>query len=815
MHRGLVRDDGGEPATALVHLYATKRSAVDDSALVLAGCAGLEHGLRSPVTTERRVLALGRLPSLLEAALPGGSDADDTRDCSGGLHLHVIRNCREATLIEDQAFVDAAEVRSVVTMVFDLPPDDRAVLLLYARVDVSPSPSRQLRLLALEIWRALLRVCGHWRSGGASLDPSSGGSLAVTCRLRSQVAALRDLLRLHYEHVDESAAAVAHQRALADAGDRRISAVLQALPDPIFSFRSDGSSFALGHAPGAAPATGGLPDELKVLARAAISTGQSQRLIVDDGAARREFRVVRVDQDEAICLARDISEIARAECEAAEARSKAEFMATMSHEIRTPLNGVIGLLELLKHTPLVGEQVEFVSTAERAAHHLLDLVSNLLDLSRVESGAAELEAAPVAVRGLLEETLLLNDVRARGKGLALECSVGEGVPPHVLGDALRLRQVLLNLVSNAIKFSSAGTIRVAVSVAAPQVLRFAVSDQGVGVPAHARQRVFEAFRQADDATSRKYGGSGLGLALCTRYVAMMGGSMELESDDGRGSTFSFTAVLPPVEEGAVVPEVVRPESVAPLPLSVLVAEDDATNRLVITRVLQNLGHAVHVVEDGRAAVEAARLGVHDLILMDLEMPVLDGLGATRQIIAHGGLEAPRVVALTAHVTPEHRARCREAGVADFLAKPIDVRKLEPLLASVGRSKARARLVHPDASAGEGREPLLDRDESVKRLGGDESLWAELVEAMRSEMPTLLADLGGALDARRLDAACRTAHSMRGALLNIGARSSAAEAARVERFAAGRRWDLARTSATRLELELSRLAAELRRASAAS
>jgi len=632
LHRGLVRGEDGEPGTALVHVHVTqRRGEASDPSLALAGCSGFAVGLRSAVTRDQRAIPLDQLPPLLQAALPGSPDADDTRDCLRGLHVHFVTNARDINLVPDQALTADADVRSVVTIAFDLPPDDRAILVLYARADLRIELESPLRLLGLEIWRALLRVCGRRRSDGGSASSPGDDSLAAACRLQSQVSALRDLVRLHNEHVDQCVAAVAQQRAVADARERRLNAVLQALPDPIFSFRSDGSAFALGQAPGAT--TGCLPDELATLARSVIETGESQRRIVREGEVTSEFRIVRVDQDEAICLARDISELARAEYETAEARNRTEFMASMSHEIRTPLNGVIGLLELLKRTPLAGEQVELIQTAERSAHHLLDLVSNILDLSRVESGATVLESMPLAIRGFIEEALALIAVRAWDKRLGLELDVAEGVPEFVSGDPLRLRQVLVNLVGNAIKFSDSGTIRVKVAVAGSGLLRFVVSDEGVGVPAHARARVFEAFRQAEDSTSRRYGGSGLGLALCKRYVELMGGTMDLESEEGRGSSFSFTARLPAAAAPALLPEVMRPDSVLPLPLRVLVAEDNAVNRLVLSRVLQNLGHAVRTVDDGRAAVEAARIEPFDLILMDLEMPHLDGLGATRQIVA--------------------------------------------------------------------------------------------------------------------------------------------------------------------------------------
>lgn len=808
VHRGIVRGEEGEAGTALVQIYVTEPAGADDVVVSLLGCAGFEYGVRSPSTSRRGTMPLEELAPRLQAGLPTGPNADETRDCSRGLVVHVATNTRDPALVVDQAFVEAADVRSVIRFSFELPPDQRALVVLYARVGLNASAPSGLRVLALEIWRALLRVSGRRPplSGVAAGEDREFES--AICRLQSQVTALRDLVQVHHEHLDEGLATVARQRALADARDRRMHAVLAALPDPILSFRSDGSAFALGR--GLAPSAADLaPAEVRALADEVIARGEFRSLVVETDEGRREFRLVRVDQDEAICLVRDISDLARAEYQVAEARNRTDFMAAMSHEVRTPLNGVIGLLELLKRTALEGEQVELLQTAERSAHHLLDLVSNLLDLSRVETGEMTLESKCLAIRPLVEQVLSLIAVRAWEKGLALEHSVEPDVPEHVLGDALRLRQVLLNLLSNAVKFSSAGIIRVSVAVAGPGVLRFAVTDPGVGIPPSARALVFEPFRQADAAIARKYGGSGLGLALCTQYVQLMEGTIELESEVGEGSTFSFTCRLPasPAPSPSLASAPALPDSVLPIPLRVLVAEDNAVNRLVITRLLQNLGHSVLSVEDGRAAVDASRRESFDLALLDLEMPELDGFEAARQMLA-GGAAPPQIVAFTAYVDTEHHDRCLQCGMSGVLRKPIDVRELEPLLETLAREKARAARSAGRAATDETGEQAVDRAATLARLGGDETLWRELASAMRHEGPRLADELKREIGARRRADAHRAAHSLKGALLNIGANALAAEAARVEQQASSGEWEIAEESAARLERGLLHLAESL-------
>lgn len=839
LHRELRMGPDREAATALVRVFVTcpfdeldpgqlevvRGDDPTDGFLVLAGSAGVEPAWNNPLDSRHhRVMPLTRLTPMLTAALGSGEEGESSMDALGVGTLHV-RDARDAFRIPDQDFVRCYGVRSVVAFTLDLPRADRVVIVLFSRVPLDTATVECLRPVALEVWQALLRVGGrrtvqHAPRGGSEDAPVTIG------RLRSQVSALRALVKLHQANVEENVELLLRQQESLELRGRRLRAILDTLPDPIFSLGADGAVTSLDAAADARPASPEVRATLGDLARVAIATGAPQRLLICEGTTEREFRLVRVDATEAVCLARDVSELRRAEREAEDAsrkareasRAKSAFLASMSHEIRTPLNGVIGLLELLKRTPLAGDQVEYVQTAETCANHLLELVSDILDLSRVETGTVVPEEIPFELRKVVQDALALLTVRAWEKGLQVEQDVASDVPEWVAGDPLRLRQVLVNLLGNAIKFSERGTIRASVAVDG-ELLRFSVADQGIGIAPEAQSWVFEPFRQADQSTSRRYGGSGLGLALCRSYAELMGGAIWLESEIGQGTTFHVTARLPAVARPDVESAQSPPShSVLPVPLRILVAEDSPVNRLVITRLLGHLGHRVEHAENGREAVEAAQRGAFDLILMDLEMPEVDGLTATRQIRQLGGEKADmRIVALTAHATAEHTRLCREAGMDDILTKPIDVRRLEPVLASAGRGKARARrnpgllrnaTAMPPAPPPARPTSSVDRAAAVARLGGDEALWAEIARAFSAEAPRLCDALRAALLVEDAEAAARGAHSLKGALLNLGARIGVESARALEAHAGAREWERAQALFKQLEGELLEVGAEL-------
>jgi signal transduction histidine kinase/ligand-binding sensor domain-containing protein/CheY-like chemotaxis protein len=394
-------------------------------------------------------------------------------------------------------------------------------------------------------------------------------------------------------------------------------------------------------------------------------------------------------------LTETVHELERSEKEARTAkeeadranRYKSQFLANMSHEIRTPMNAVIGMTSILAGSPLTPQQREHLGTIRSSGESLLALLNDILDFSKIEAGKLAMEASPFALRQCVEEAVdLLADQAAR-KGLELGCRIDPRVPALIESDATRLRQILVNLLDNAVKFTSSGSVLVLVEICSsppedepvedePVELRFAVRDTGIGIAADSLDRLFRPFSQADSSTSRLYGGTGLGLAICHRLAQGLGGRIWVESEPEKGSTFWFTircragaASLPPVpreSEGAG-----KIDGSGLSPLRILVAEDNVINQKVALLMLERLGYAADVAADGEETLAALRRQRYDVILMDVQMPGMDGLEATRHIRDEWAVEErPRVIAVTASALPEDREACLSAGMDGFLSKPV-------------------------------------------------------------------------------------------------------------------------------------------------
>lgn len=511
-----------------------------------------------------------------------------------------------------------------------------------------------------------------------------------------------------------------------------------------------------------------------------------------------------------VISAHDITPQKRAIRVAEEAsRAKSDFLARMSHEIRTPMNGVLGMTQLLQNTPLDAEQRSYVEMAHSSAHSLLTIINDILDFSKIEARKLELEDVDFSLRETLEGAIKPQSLIARKQGIDFSTQISSETPDQLVGDPVRLRQVLINLVNNAVKFTEQGRIEIQVETRVKDAdtitLQFSISDTGIGIPLEKQQEIFDAFSQADNSTTRRFGGTGLGLAISSQLVDLMGGDLELESAEGRGSTFYFSARfgLQTAQNRSISPAI--PSSQTQLSLRVLVAEDNPVNQILAQRLLERDGHTVDVVNDGTAVLDALEATPFDLLLLDVHMPVMDGFKATaaiRQRERTTGRHLP-IIGVTASAMQGDRERCLAAGMDDFISKPIEIADLQAAIwrqapTTIG-SQGSISSLPP-----EGSDPVFDRDALMLRLEGDEQLLKTLIDVFNRDYPKQLERLHHAVSEQDVDTLTRVAHGMKSAIATFHAEPARKAALHLEEIGRDRDIGSASQLLTHLEDELEKL-----------
>jgi PAS domain S-box-containing protein len=535
-------------------------------------------------------------------------------------------------------------------------------------------------------------------------------------------------------------------------------------------------------------------------------------------AANRELIAANRNLEETGRIAREMAD--RAEALSA---AKSDFLANMTHEVRTPLNGILGMTGLALETQLQSDQREYLELVESSAEALLSLVNDVLDFSKYEVGKLGLDCVEFSLRALVRDVLRPLALRASVSGLAFESAIEDQAPDRLIGDPLRISQVLRNLAGNAIKFTNAGQVSVYVRAEAIEgskvTLRISVVDTGIGIPPEKHRMIFEPFTQADGSTTRKYGGTGLGLSICSGLVELMDGRIWVESEVGQGSAFHFTLPLElaapaqssePGPSPSATQERCKPDG-SKRKLRILVAEDNSVNQRLAARLLEREGHSVTIAGSGQEALELSEREQFDLILMDVQMPDLDGLQATARIRERergSGRRVP-IVAMTAQAAESDRVRCLESGMDAYVTKPIHVPDLMRMIETVVPESVVPESVVPGGNSMNGNvtseessveDQLLQLDESLalSRVGGDVDLLKEVVELFLDDYPATFEKIKGAVTSRDATALEHHAHSLKGSVSTFGANRAFEAAFTLEKQ--GRSGDLTGAPDGLLQLE---------------
>lgn len=483
----------------------------------------------------------------------------------------------------------------------------------------------------------------------------------------------------------------------------------------------------------------------------------------------------------------------------AAAKAKSQFMANMSHEIRTPLNGVLGILSMLSDGNSGRDPKELLDTATRSGQMLLDIVNDILDFSKLDAGQIQLHEEPCKLRALIADTLEPMRHLAQERGITLESSYPDEAPKYVLADALRLRQIITNLISNALKFTIEGQVSCDVIFLGSE-FQIVVSDTGIGMSQEQLERIFKAFGQADGSITREFGGTGLGLTITESFVGMMGGRIDVDSTPGEGSCFRVTLPLKEAEIGNderldVDQEITRDTRFNDA--LVLLVEDNDVNQMIAQHLLHHAGLRVDTCQNGEEALTFIQLKQYDLVLMDIQMPVMDGLEATRVIRSYGAEYASLpIIAMTAHATQEHRAESLEAGMNDHITKPIDPIQLYRVmsnylpLAKQGSEWEQIEQEDEDTFDIEFDDepqmkplpvqvPGLDIAEAMERLGHNQKLYLKLLSSFAARQSNLINHVSRALDDGQFEEARVALHTAKGSSANISAVRFSEVAARYE------------------------------------